>query len=450
MPFTPDFPDELLRRFLSRLVGTSRLVDLAEGSETGTYYGRVADELSSQQFKLKEFHAAHFFDAAGQLLDDRCAQLGPDFSPRRTLTRARGGSFTVIRNNVIPIETFAAGSIKVTRTDLPGYTYTNEFPIAFLAGQPSSTGNSFICDTPGTAGNAPPGAVDVLVAAPSTVGSAYNISYVSGGRPKEEDLELQTRARLFTNSLTATTPTAIKALALNYVDPDTGETPRTVTIWESPDTPGYCEVLIDDGQGYLGNTRNAVTQSGTVPALDSYVARQTFSFESPAVTPPVLTLNGVPYPSPNPDFVVKEEQGVIIMRASPSTVVIGPSYDWSTGGHTVLIGAPARLQRFLNAKCRGSGLRVRVVLPTPTEVQITANVTVFAGYSIPAVFAQIKASIAAYLADLPPGAPLLMFRLGGDLIAVPGVRDIRFDRQAVYPATPRTKFIVYPSSIVLR
>lgn len=450
MPYAPDFPDELLRRFLSRLVGTSRLVDLAEGSEAGTYYGRVADELSSQQFKLKEFHESHFFDSAGKLLEDRCSQLGPDFTPRRDLQRARGGGFAIIRNNVANGETFGPGAVVVTRDDTPSISYTNEFPLVFIIGQVSVVGASFICDTPGAIGNAPSGAASTLVTAPPSVESAYNTSHITGGRGRESDQELSLRAMLFVNSLTATTPTAIRALVRNYVDAVTGETPRTVIVWENPDTPGYSEVLIDDGQGYIGNIGNGATQTGTVAGINNYVARWVFSFESPAVTPPVLTLNGVPYPSPNPDFVVKEEQGVIIMRAQPRTVVIGPGYDWATGGHKILLGAPARLQLFLNQKCRGSGVRVRVVLPDPVELQFTANVTVFAGSNLSLVFAQVRAGIQAYLVNLPPGSTLLMFRLGANLINIPGVRDIRFDRPAIYPPTPRTKFIAYPSGIILR
>lgn len=449
MPYTPEFPDEIRRRMVSRLVATSRLVDLAEGSDYGMLLGTVADEMSSLQQKLGEFHDSHFFNCSGQLLDDRAAQM-PDLDPRRPAARARGGAFTIIRNSTAASLTIQPGALRVERTDAPGLAYTNEFAITMGIGVASSTSNQFVCTSPGFFGNAPPGAVNRLTAAPSTVVEAYNTLPVVGGRSREDDASFAARAQLFWSSLTRTTRPSIEALALNFRVPGSDEFIRTIAVHESLETPGYTEVFIDNGQGFVGSSRAANLQFGVIPTIDEVNARYQFTFEAPAVTPPNLTLGSNTYSSLHPSLLMLEERGIVIVRASHPGITITPGDVWQTGGHQVLVGFPAALQQYLAANCRASGVRIRVRLPRTEEIFISANVTVMAGASIARVFAEIRAGITAYLADLPPGQPLLFFRLGADLSTIPGVRNIKFDQSDLYPSGQDVKFITYPSNITLR
>lgn len=449
MPYSPEFPDEIRRRLVSRLIATSRLVDLSEGSDYGMLLGGVADEMSSLQQKLGEFRDSHFFNAAGQLLEDRCAQM-PGFDPRRDAARARGGAFTITRNATGTSLTIPEGSLKVGRSDAPDLVYTNEYPITMGIGVSASTLNSFVCATPGFVGNAPPGAVNRLSSAPASVVDIYNTQPLTGGRSREDDASLSARAQLYWSSLTRTTRPSLEALTLNFRMQGSDEVVRTLAVRESLLTPGYTEILIDNGQGFVGSKRAASPQFGRVPTIDSVNARYQFTFESPAATPPSLTIGSNTYTSPHPSLLVLEERGVIILRASHPGIAIAPGDTWQTGGHEVLVGFPAALQSYLAAQCRASGVRVRVVLPRTQEVFLSANVTVRAGASVARVFADIRAGVVAYLADLPPGQPLLMYRLGVDLSTIPGVRNIRFDQDDLYPSGEDVKFISYPSNITLR
>ena len=449
MPYSPEFPDEIRRRMVSRLVATSRLVDLSEGSDYGMMLGVVADEMSSLQQKLGEFHESHFFNCSGQLLDDRCAQM-PDFDQRRPAARARGGGFTVIRSSTAATLSIPPGTLRVGRSDAPDLVYTNEFTITLGIGVASSTNNQFVCTSPGFFGNAPPGVVNRLSAAPSTVTEVYNTLPLVGGRSREDDASLAARAQLFWSSLTRTTRPSLEALALNFRVPGSDEFIRTISVHESLETPGYTEVFIDNGQGFIGSSRPANLQFGIVPTIDEVNARYQFTFEGPAATPPDLTIGANTYSSLHPSILVLEERGVLILRASHPGITLSPGDTWQTGGHEVLVGFPAALQQYLAANCRASGVRVRVRLPRTQELSISANVTVMAGASIARVFAEIRAGITAYLADLPPGQPLLFFRLGADLSTIPGVRNIKFDQNDLYPSGQDVKFITYPSNITLR
>ena len=449
MPYTPEFPDEIRRRMLTRLVSTSRLVDLSEGSEFGALLGVVADEMSSFQQKLGEFHDAHFFRANGQLLDDRVAQLPVGFPRRRDARPASGGSCTITRSLAASAATYYPGQLVFGRDDLPNLKYTNTDSVTFGIGVFTATGVNLVCQTPGFFTNAPPGAINTLIAAPGTIYSVTNTLPLSGGAAREEDFELSARAELWVSALTRTTSSSIEALVLNFQGSN-GTSVRTCRVWESPDTPGYCEVLIDDGFGFSGSTRDAVAHTGVVPSIDEYTTRYQFTFDAPANTAPILTIDGVDYPSPNADYLTVEERGSMLMRSSPTSIPVSAGSSWSTGGHKVLTGLPAEIQSYVEANCRAAGSRVRVRLPEVTELRLSANVTVFPGYNPTAVFNAIKLSIVDYVSRIPPGQPILIFRLAADLIVVPGVRNIIFDQTDRYPGTPSTKFVCYYNSISLR
>lgn len=188
MPFTPEFPDEIRRRMLTRLVATSRLVDLSEGSEFGALLGVIADEMSSFQQKLGEYTDAHFFKANGQLLDDRVAQLPGTFPRRRQARAAAGGSCTVLRDVATSAVTFAPGQLTFTREDASYLKYSNLYSVTFGVGVYSITNVDVICQSPGFETNAPPGAINVVAVAPGSIYSVTNTLPVSGGAAREEDL----------------------------------------------------------------------------------------------------------------------------------------------------------------------------------------------------------------------------------------------------------------------
>ena len=448
MPFTPEFPDEIRRRMLTRLIATSRLVDLSEGSEFGAILGVVSDEMSSFQQKLGEFHRAHYMDARAELLDDRVSQLPSGFERRRGTAASSGGACTLWRTTVGSELVYDPGSMTFGREDAP-VNYTNVDPIVFEASSYTATNVNIRSVAQGFYTNAPAGSVTVLVNAPPDIYQVRNTLPVSGGRDRESDDDLRSRALLWLGALTRTTSNAIEALAVNFIS-SADQRVRTATVWEDPDNRGYCELLIDDGFGFIGSTKDAVSHTGTVPSIDEVVTRHQFTFDAPAATPPVLTVNGVSYPSPNNDYLTLEERGLMLMRSNPTTIVVEAGDSWSVGGHKVLTGLPAELQQYIEDNCRAAGTRVRVVIPTLSELRLSANVTVYPGYDIATVFDTIKKATIDYVSRIRPGSPLLIFRLCGELINIPGVRNIKFDQGDRYPGTPRTKFVCFYNNISLR
>jgi hypothetical protein len=356
---------------------------------------------------------------------------------------------TIWRESAGVAESFSPGSFIFGREDAPDLQYINTDTVTFDAASVVATAINIRCTSPGTLTNAPVGAINILIAAASNVYQCTNTLLVSGGTERELDSELALRAQLWIGALTRTTKSSIESLAVNFVS--TGEQRvRTATLWEDLDNRGYCELVIDDGFGFAGSIRDAVTQTGTVPSIDEIVTRHQFTFDAPAATAPVLNINGVDYPSPNKDYITLEERGLMLMRSNPTTVVVETGDSWSIGGHKVLTGLPAELQQYIEDNCRAAGSRVRVVLPSVTNLNLSANVTVYAGYDIAAVFDAVKRSITDYVSRIPPGNPLLMFRLSGELVNIPGVRNIIFDQTDRYPGTPRTKFVCFYNNISLR
>lgn len=451
MPFTPELSPEIRRRMVARFIGRSKLRDLAEGDDFGTFLGIMGDELASHQQKLKEYIDGYFFHARGEVLDERAGQLPGDFDKRRKAKAARGGGVTLIRSDASTSNTYPPNSIILSRSGAPSVTYTNRSTVSFSSSSYESTDNVFVCTTTGAVGNAMAGSVNTVNAAPGTI---YNVSApleFTGGFDREEDDDLSTRMRLWVMSLTRTTPDGIRGIAMNFVSSE-GESLRFPPIvWEDPDNRGYCELLINNGFGFTGYTRDAYETTGTFPTLTG-TARFQLPFDFPAHTPPVFYIEGSPSYSPHPDFISIEERGVLITRESPALLDVSGGRSWAIKGHKVLFGFPAELQAHLEEKCRAAGNRIRVRLPEVTRVTLSANVTKDeSDVTIPILFDRIRKGIVSYMMKLPPGEPLIFFRLCADLATIPGVRDIKFDNTGnIVPLSPRNKLITYYSDISLR
>lgn len=449
MPYTPELSPEIRRRLVTRFVALSQLRDLAEGDDFGTFMGTISDELASHQQKLKEYVDGHFLDAAGEVLDERVAQLPGDFQPRRNARHARGGGLTLDRSNASTEEIYDPGSLSFGRPDAPSLSYLNYNQVVFPIGVYTVSGVAVQATTTGIVGNAPAGSIRTLLGGSGSIYQVRSELSVAGGYDREDDRDLIIRAKLWVRSLTRTTPDAIVAQALNFTSSDGESLVYPPILWEDPDNRGYCELVVYNGFAFEGYTRDAVSTTGVFPDVPGSV-RFSLPFEGPAVTPPVLTIEGHRSVPPNPDFTIIEERGLLITRESPQTMDVSGGRTWVIGEHRVLTGLPAELQEFIETNCRAAGNRVRVVLPEAQTVSISANVTIESGYTFDTVFDRIKRGIVTYVARLPPGEPLLFFRLGGDLITIPGVRNISFDQNDIYPTSPRTKIIVYYSGITLR
>ncbi len=449
MPFTPELPPEIRRRLLARLVALSRYKDVAEGDPLGTVLGVNGDEYASHQQKLKEMVDGYYFDANGEVLDERADQLPEEFERRRGPRSARGGGIFLTRSDASGEETYDPGSILAGRSGAPSLSYLNTSTITFGVGVYTVSLNEFICTATGVVGRAPAGAVDTLVGAAGTIYDVGSVLPMTGGYDREEDPEYRARCRAWARSLTRTTPDAIVATAMNFSDED-GAAVRfsTPVLWEDPEHLGYCELIVDDGFGFVGYYDAAVDTTGVFPTITGSVRHQII-FDMPAKTPPMLWINGAgPFQLPHPDFMVIEERGLCIIREDPQFIT--PVGTWVMGGHQVYKRFIANLQAHVEIMCRAGGNRVRVVVPDPQEIFVTANVTVTEGSDIDIIFDRVKKGIVSYMSKLPPGQPLLFFRLGADLSTIPGVHNIKFDQGDVYAANPRTKLIIYYSSITLR
>lgn len=436
----------------ARTVGSSKiLTDLAEGDALGTLLGTTAEEISSNERKLQEWHAAYFLDATGTDLDDRVAQLPKEFPRRRGPRAASGGLVSVTRVSSVGTLTIPAGGLVVGRSDLANVFYVNTEDISWIDGQSVAPGMGqdpirVRCVSRGTLGNGDAGVIDIVRSPTDTIRAVSSSQPLTLGSDGEDDTNLRRRARLWLNSLTGWTTRAIEGLAINFTDSN-NESILHARAFTDPARPGYTELVVDNGYGMVGYTRTAVTRTGTIPTLVSGTRHQ-FWFDYPAVGDIRIVVDGAPRGPSSTDWIALLERGVMITAVTPSEPFTAGD-TWSISGHQVFTGVIAELQDYLDNIAVGAGLRVRVVPPRVQYVTLSANV-VTVGQNRVGILAAVKKAIIAFCVGLRPGDPLVIFQLCAELEKIRGVLNVVFDQTDRYCGSLRDKLACTDAHITLR
>lgn len=449
MPFAARLPNEIRQLMQARSVSTSKkLTDIAQGDALGTLLGVPAEEISGTERHLQDWLRAYFLDAKGADLDDRVAQLPKEFPRRQGPKRASGGAVQITRTSSVGSLTMPAGSMVFGRSDQADTYYTNVSEVTWADGvatMPTGGGEIRVrAVSPGTLGNAPAGAIDIVRSPTSTIRAVTSLTPVANGTDGESDAEVRRRAKLWISSLMGWTRRALEGLALNYSGSDVI---RHARAFSDPLSPGYTELVVDDGLGMGGYTRDANPTSGIVPDLESGTRYQ-FWFDYPAVGGVRLTLASGTYGPTTADWIALLERGVLITAPSPASFSLVPGTTWTIEGHQVYIGVIAELQDYIDEIAVGSGLRVRVVPARPRNVTLSANCIVQGTRDT--IFAAVKRTIVAFFLDLAPGDPLYISALVAEVMKVPGVVNIIFDQPDRYPGSLRDKLTTRDAYITLR
>lgn len=452
MTYTPRIPTEVLSQLVARVIATNAagLTDVSEGGVLATLLGSIAQEVANLELRISELSRNFFLNLSGADLDRRLEEFPSSYARRVQATAAQGGAFTIRREPLstdpaYPPITLAARSIIVTTSSNPNVTYTNVNAITFILDQESISDQPFIALTTGYRGNLLSlYATDTIISGGAQLQEVMNTQPITGGSDRESDILLRSRAQQWLASLALSQNSAIETLVSSFVS-TTSARVTNARMWNDPDMPGYSELVVDDGNGMAGYTQLANTTSGTLPTLQGEGNRYTLFFHYPAATPPVVTVNGVNV-SPS-EMTLCPEKGVLYLNANNT---FQPGQAWTVKDHQVYTGLISELQALLNEVAVAAGTRVRVVPPLREMLNISGDLTVITGSDINAVRGQVKNTIVAYVAAIPPGEPLLMYRLIGFLNRVPGVLNIVFDQTDRYPGSTRSKLVTSVETITLR
>lgn len=447
MAYTPRQPFEVLATLVARAVATSRrLTDISEGGVLHSILGTVADEVASVERRVQEFVDGYFLSGTGANLDRRLADFPAGFPKRRQATTATGGAFRVERTTTSSAIVVPPGRIVARSSFKRDAAYTNTASVVFEVGQAVANGIPFRCTTPGFAGNIDqPGAIDTIDQKPADIVEVTNTLPIAGGSDRESSAALITRARRWVASLALTQREALEAVALNFQASD-GTVLQHARIWTDLSMPGYSELVVDDGTGMQGYTRAANATGGVVPHIIAPGRRFRFDFDAPAAGEPQLRLNGNLVPPGQ--YLKQDEFGVLFMN--DASTLASPGQTWSIQGHQVYTGIISELQLYLNRICIAAGTRVIVVPPIPQVVDLSAVVVVAAGQNVLDVRDIVRRSIITFVSRLPPGEPLIMYRLIGALNVLPGVVNVRFDQSDAYPGSLKHKLVATAASVALR
>ncbi len=464
MPFTPRLPFEILQSLLARTISSGPITDVSEGNVIMSILGPVAEEFSFGERRFQEFIEGHLLNAVGPDLDARIGQFPPGFRKRFGPSPSYGGSPTLVRRDASAEQVILANALIARRSDEPALGYVNSEDITFSIGVfEMPVGSSAIqlrCTTPGRAGDCPAGAIDTLdTMSPSGVDliSIVSTAPMSNGSDGESDAALRARASKWLMSLCLCTPEAIESLCDAFEASDGTRFKAHTRVWVHPTIPGYVEIVVNDGSSMASFRRPAVPQTGVVPTLVTAGQRYQFWMDWPVAVSPGLPVSikfsygGVDefITLPTDDYLVREESGIIIYSGTAVTAPT-PGWTWETYGHEVYIGAMRELQIYINEIARIAGIRLRLVASEGQVVDLGANVTVADGYDIAIVFAQVKQAIISFVADLPPGASLIMFKLKAHLNRIAGLADIIFDQGNRAAGGYRHKLYTTASNITLR
>lgn len=453
------------------LVALSELTDVTEGGVAHTILGVVATELAQAEQRMFAVYKAFGFGGSGTDLDDRCGEL-PGFQGRLGPSSASGTvmSFTRLSGTGA---LFTPAGLRIASDVDPNIEYITTQDFIFEDGQTQYPdlgipGQGYVrvaCLTIGSTGNAPVNTIRVIVSTPNEdIVSCTNAVALTNGLDRESDESLRKRAFDYFASLCQVTKDALEYLAKSFQSSDGTRALHAFCV-RDPNYPGMASLVVDDGEGFQGSTRPATPTTGTVPAN----GQRLFYFESPVSIDrePTVTIRDEggdvvgTYPPLLPEWVLIHEAGEAYLEPDSQLMSSDMAgYTWTVDGYNVYTGFISELQRIIEGwetltgrtpGWRGSGCRVRVQAPTPQAVDFEGVIVVSAGYDFNEVRERTVQAIIAFLRTIPPGQPLIMFRLYQALRTVDGLENARFSKPVYdqYAQTNLNKLFARPENIDL-
>ena len=425
--------DEFHARLMARIVARGPITDINEAGTINGLAGAVADDFGAAAAAQGAALNRNFLDVSGPQLDEAASKIRAGGFPRLGPSSATGLCITVTRSDTSAAVTVAAGAT-VGRSDNSAITYTTVAAVTYGIGV--ATGNfTLVANVRGTQGNAPAGTIDMILDGwPDTFDVVEQFASLGGGVNREDDDAYRTRARLFLASVQGGgQPAALKYLALTFRS-STGVRARHADVYSSPDNPGYCELVVDDGTAFAGYTRTGLPASGTF--LNSGRVAYT---ESPCVDDNFgtgqITINGSPAEfdsAGDAQWTLASEAGACWFNAD----YVSSGTTWAISGYDVFTGFIAELQSVILGTSTNAltgfgwadaGVRVRVMPPVQDLIRISLNIALQDGADSDAVIVQCEDVLREYCASLGPGQQFQLMNASAALATISGLRNATFN-----------------------
>lgn len=450
--------DEILRDLAARIVSRTELTDVIPGSVLHTILTTVAEEFASTEYRLGEIRDSFYLEgASGADLDERVSEL-PVRSISRLPAAPASGLVKLTRDSTTAEATINAGAL-FGRKDNSKIFYRLNSQLTFAIGESEKTSVAVTCTTNGEAGNAGTGQVAIIVSDPN-IATVINEGPITGGLEEEGDDSLRSRAKAYLASLSRSQDLALEFEALNFVSED-GKRFTVAKVVSDPQTPGYSELLVDDGTG-LGaqlipafslNTYSLEVPDPTSRKLHtmqiddaifasiepdeptaSGVSLVLLSHDNRFGANPVLGQGDGAYLTEGVHYIAAPERGVVYFLDSAYSNNTGVEFQEGdevycpptrTYGSSASYRQIAELQRIIEGDpsnptaspgLRAAGTRVRV-LPAPVIlVSMEIRCLFQSGSDLEVSRSEVTVAAAEFINQLGPGEPLYSNRLLAHLI----------------------------------
>lgn len=449
MPFTPRFPHQIARDIASKVVSRTQLNDVNIGSSLQVFINAIAYELASTEARMFDIRKSYSLKyAQGTDLDERCAELPPVGISRLHQTTASGAVLQIDRSDTTAEIVIPAGSIVSRSKDGIQYQITRDHVMPVGIGRLENVPIAAL--SVGAIGNVGSGEIDTIVEMPEEITAVLNTRGIYTGVDKEDDESLRARAQRYVRSLNRTSPSAAEYLGTSFISSDNTRF-KFSSVYESEETPGYAELVVDDGTGLTAYEAQGTDVGGRVPpGGQSFITHQRPATQPIQNTQITIIRNGVAFRPNARDFVSIPERGII--RFQPGVLLEGDQY--SVTNYNIYKGLVFELQEEIEGNSdngnivtgfRAAGCRLRVVPPDVFTVRLDARIIVSPEQDVNVVNLSVRQGIESYINDLDIGQPLRVADAITELMITQRILSISFFTAGtdipladIYPANGKT------------
>lgn len=443
MAYVQRTTEEILRSMLARMVARSTVTDITEGSVLYDLFASMAEQLADTDYRINKVRSQFDINnATGTDLDERAGEIG--------LTRLQPskstGTVTFTRSSTTGSLTIPKGSIVQSTLLTKPLFYTSQ-DVSFANGQ-ATVNASVQCGVSGSLGNVAKNAIATLVNVPDGVIAVSNGLAFTNGQDLEQDATFLNRCRLYLKSLAKCQPSSIEAFARSFSASD-GTRATNAHIYEGL-TPGYSELLIDDGSGLYNTVSTTSTSTSfTVTGLQNPLI---MPISKPITEASILVLTRTrgSFVIPSTKYTVLHERGVILFN-DRTDLTDGDIV--TTNTYSIYEGLISELQDQIEGDVkdplnypgyRAAGTRIRV-LPAPiTNVSLDLQITAYTGTDLVQLQSDLSTLATSFINSLDAGQPLFIAqyidalmtdsRLENVKILSAGTNNLSPD---IYPVTDR-------------
>lgn len=459
MTYTPKSANDILRDLRGMILGRTDVNDIFAGSVLNTLLSAVAQEIASGERRLYSLREAFYLrNASGQDLDERVAELPPVGISRIEATNASGAVLTVTRSDSLNNLTIPAGSTVKSEN---GTQYRTTQDAVITAGNFSIENVHIVAVIAGSQGNALSNEINTIVSMPDDVIEVVNTQPITNGTDNENDEDLRERALLYLQSLTRCTRSALEFLGTSFIA-STGERMRFARLFEDPNKPAYCELVVDDGSGLTVQavSRVASTVSGVIPENGSSILYHHAPATEPLTTRNLrITRNNTVININETALTSHHERGILYVDEG----VLQAGDVWEIINYRTFEGLIKELQAEIEGDVenpslltgfRPAGTRCVVALAQAQFITLDMSLSVDYDVDYNVIENTVRATLVNYINGLAPSETLYVSALIEASRGITGVRDLQLYQRGTtnpltnqYPASPRVAIRVNSSSI---